>query len=318
MNYLTFANGDKMPSVGLGTWKSAPGEVYQAVLWALEAGYRHIDCAAIYQNEKEVGEALSKAFADGLVSRDDIFVTSKLWNNAHLEGDVAGGLSRTLADLQLAYLDLYLIHWPVALKSHVLFPKEGSDYLSYQEAPLSGTWKGMVKEKHAGRVRHIGVSNFNIEKLTELWESSEVKPEMNQIESHPYLRQDKLVGYCKQRNILLTAYSPLGSADRPKARRKADDPVLLEDAHVAEIAKKHDVSAAQVLIAYALHRGMAVIPKSVNRERISQNLAAKDLLLEDEDLRLLNGMSDQFRFVDGTFFTEVPGSPYAQSDLWEQ
>lgn len=318
MDHLTFSNGDSIPAIGLGTWKSAPGEVYQAVLWALQAGYRHIDCAAVYQNEKEVGDALTKAFADGLVRREEIFITSKLWNNAHLEEDVAGGMDRTLGDLQLDYLDLYLIHWPVALKSHVLFPKSGNDYLSYEEAPLSGTWKGMVKEKVSGRARHIGVSNFNIAKLTELWDSSDVKPEMNQIESHPYLRQEKLVNFCKQREILLTAYSPLGSADRPQARRRDDDPVLLEDKQVAEIGKKHGVSPAQVLIAYALHRGMAVIPKSVNQVRIAQNIAAQEILLEEQDLRQLNGLTAQFRFVDGTFFTEVPGSPYAQADLWEQ
>ncbi|MCC5939533.1 MAG: aldo/keto reductase [Lunatimonas sp.] len=318
MNQLTFSNGDTMPAIGLGTWKSAPGEVFQAVLWALQAGYRHLDCAAVYQNEKEVGDALTKAFADGIVRREEIFITSKLWNNAHLEGEVAGGLDRTLADLQLDYVDLYLIHWPVALKSHVLFPKQGDDYLSYEEASLSGTWKGMVNQKISGRARHIGVSNFNIAKLTEILDSSDVRPEMNQIESHPYLRQDELVSFCKERGILLTAYSPLGSADRPKARRREDDPVLLEDQAVAEIARNHGVSPAQVLIAYALHRGMAVIPKSVNQARITQNFAAQEVILDAEELRQLNSLSVQFRFVDGTFFTEVPGSPYAQSDLWEQ
>ena len=317
MKYITFANGDKMPIIGLGTWKSAPGEVYQAVLWALEAGYRHIDCAAVYQNEKEVGEALSKAFSDGLVKREDVFITSKLWNNAHEANRVETALDKTLADLKLDYLDLYLIHWPVSLKNDVMFPKEGADYLTYEEAPLAGTWKGMENLKKSGKARHIGVSNFNISKLKEVLQSAKVVPEMNQIELHPYLPQDGLVDFCKKNGLAVTAYSPLGSGDRPKARRNEDDPVLLEEPVILEIAKKHSVTPAQVLISWAIHRDTAVIPKSVSNERIIQNLASKDVLLDAEDLGKIKNLSHTFRFIDGSFFTDIPGSPYKQSDLWE-
>lgn len=306
-----------MPMLGLGTWKSAPGEVYQAVLWALEEGYRHIDCAAVYQNEKEVGEALSKAFLDGLVRRHEVFVTSKLWNNAHEEDKVEGALQRTLDDLKLDYLDLYLIHWPISLKSHVDFPRTGEDFLTYEEAPLSGTWRGMERAVELGKTRHIGVSNFNISKLTEILDSANIKPEMNQIELHPYLRQDDLVGFCERNGIAVTAYSPLGSADRPKGRRRDDDPVLLEEPVVHEIASKHEATSAQVLISWALHRGTAVIPKSVNRERISQNFASKDLVLDEDDMDRLHKLNLSFRFINGSFFTDVPGSPYSQSDLWQ-
>lgn len=286
-------------------------------MWALDAGYRHIDCAAVYQNEKEVGEALKKALQDGIVAREEVFVTSKLWNNAHLEDDVEGGLQRTLGDLHLDYVDLYLIHWPVSVKPSVMFPKGKEDFLSYHEAPLEATWKGMVRQKEAGYARHIGVSNFNVSKLSEILKGSSVKPEMNQIECHPYLRQEELVDFCKKNGILLTAYSPLGSADRPQGRRKDSDPVLLEDPVVSTIAKAHGVSPAQVLIAFAIRRGMAVIPKSTNKERIAENLKSAKVELTDEDLRMLHQIQTEFRYVDGTFFTDVPGSPYGQADLWQ-
>jgi len=317
MKYITFKNQDKMPMLGLGTWKSGPGEVYQAVLWALEAGYRHIDCAAIYQNEKEVGDALKKAFKDGIVTREDVWVTSKLWNNAHEIDKVEGGIQKSLADLQLDYLDLYLIHWPISLKEEVIFPKGGDDFLDYKTVPLSDTWKGMEALKEKGLTKHIGVSNFNISKLKEIMDACVIAPEMNQIELHPYLPQEGLVGFCKENGINATAYSPLGSADRPKARQKDDDPILMEHKVFKDIAKKHGVSVAQVLIAWSLHRDIAVIPKSANKERIMANFAAKDVELKAEDLKSIGDINSHHRYIDGTFFTEVPGSPFSQSDLWE-
>jgi alcohol dehydrogenase (NADP+) len=317
MKYITFKNQDKMPMLGLGTWKSGPGEVYQAVLWALEAGYRHIDCAAIYQNEKEVGDALKEAFDNGIVKREEVWVTSKLWNNAHEVDKVEEGLQKTLADLQLTYLDLYLIHWPISLKSGVTFPKDGNDFLDYKTVPLTDTWKGMEALKEKGLTKHIGVSNFNKAKLSEIIGACQVVPEMNQIEMHPYLPQEGLVSFCKEKGINLTAYSPLGSADRPKARQKEDDPILMEHKVFKDIAKKHEASVAQVLIAWSLHRGIAVIPKSANKDRIKANLASKDIELDKDDLKAIGEITSRHRYIDGTFFTEVPGSPFKQSDLWE-
>tara|TARA_R110002096_G_scaffold205212_1_gene391091 strand:- start:6990 stop:7946 length:957 start_codon:yes stop_codon:yes gene_type:complete len=318
MKYITFKNQDKMPMLGLGTWKSGPGEVYQAVLWALEAGYRHIDCAAIYQNEKEVGDALKEAFDKGIVKREEVWVTSKLWNNAHEIDKVEEGLQKTLADLQLTYLDLYLIHWPISLKSGVTFPKDGNDFLDYKTVPLTDTWKGMEALKEKGLTKHIGVSNFNKAKLSEIIGACQVVPEMNQIEMHPYLPQEGLVSFCKEKGINLTAYSPLGSADRPKARQKEDDPILMEHKVFKDIAKKHEASVAQVLIAWSLHRGIAVIPKSANKDRIKANLASKDIELDKDDLKAIGEITSRHRYIDGTFFTEVPGSPFKQSDLWER
>ncbi len=317
MKSYSFSNGDKMPAIGLGTWKSAPGEVYNAVTWAIEVGYRHIDCAAIYQNEKEVGNALKDAFDKGLVKREEIFVTSKLWNNSHRQDKVENGLDQTLSDLQLDYLDLYLIHWPISLQEEVMFPEKGDDFLTYDEVPLADTWKGMEAVKKRGKAKHIGVSNFNQKKLREILSNASELPEMNQIELHPYLPQLKLVDFCKSNGIGVTAYSPLGSSDRPKARRRDDDPVLLEDETIKGLAEKHQCSPAQVLIAYAVHRDLVVIPKSANKDRIKQNLDAASVKLSPEDMESIHQIEHRFRFIDGTFFTEVPGSPYKATDLWE-
>ncbi|WP_194775838.1 aldo/keto reductase [Pararhodonellum marinum] len=315
-NHITFKNGDSMPKLGLGTWKSEPGEVYQAVIWAIEAGYRHIDCAAIYQNEKEVGAALYTAFKNNLVKREDMFITSKLWNNAHLEDAVIPALEQSLSDLQLDYLDLYLVHWPIAFKQEVGFPRTQDGFLTYQEAPLSGTWKGMEAAQEQGLTKHIGVSNFNSLKLKEIMKGANRVPEMNQIELHPLLPQHALVDFCRKHDIQVTAYSPLGSSDRASSMKKDDEPLLMEDEVVKGIAEKQGVSPAQILIAWALHRDTVVIPKSVNQDRIKQNFAAQKIELESADMEKLNHMESSYRFVDGSFFT-FEGSPYQLSDLWE-
>jgi alcohol dehydrogenase (NADP+) len=316
MKFLSFKNGDQIPMLGLGTWKSKPGEVYQAILWAIEAGYRHIDCAAIYMNEKEIGEALKKAFSDQMVRREELFITSKLWNDSHRKEDVKGALKKTLKDLNLSYLDLYLVHWPVSFKPGIAFAETREEFYTYQDVPITSTWMGMQEVQKTELTRHIGVSNFNTKNLEAILKIGGQGPEMNQIELHPFLPQHQLVNFCKDHDILLTAYSPLGSRDRSQAIKKSDEPSLLEDATVIQLAEKYEVSPALILIAFSLHRGIAVIPKSVNQSRIIENLKASQLELEEKDLELLLQIKHRYRFIDGSFFTGKH-SPYKMADLWE-
>lgn len=317
MKMLSYNNGDNMPIFGLGTWKSNPGDVYSAVKEALRIGYRHIDCAPIYGNEAEVGQALSESFASGVVKREDIWVTSKLWNNAHARIDVQPALEKTLADLRLDYLDLYLIHWPVAFKKEVLFNKSAKDLVSLDDLPVAETWQGMEEMLGKQLTRHIGVSNFSVPKLKSLIDTAEIGPEMNQIELHPYLQQPDMVNFCKDNKVHLTAYSPLGSADRPAQLKDEDEPVLLKDTVVVDIAARLNCSAAQVLIAWAMHRGTAVIPKSVNPERIAQNLAAADLVLSSDDVAAIASLDRNRRYVSGGFWV-MEGGPYTLANLWDE
>ena len=316
MKTMKFPNGDVMPALGLGTWKSKPEEMYNTVKTAISLGYRHIDCAAIYGNEIEIGQALADCIQEGLVKREDLWITSKLWCSSHGLENVEPALQKTLNDLQLDYLDLYLIHWPVAFKSGVVLPDTGDDFISLEELPIAETWRGMENSVEKGLCHHIGVSNFSIKKLRDLLKIAKIKPEMNQIELHPYLQQNKMLEFCKESGIFITAYSSLGSSDRPDNLKTNEEPILLQNPVIINIAKKHNCSNAQILLAWGLQRGTSVIPKSVNPQRLQENLAADEINLSDDEMAEIAKLDINYRYLSGSFWA-IPGSPYTIENIWD-
>lgn len=291
---LKMNNGVSIPMLGLGTWLSKPGEVEKAVEFALKAGYRHLDCAAMYGNEVEVGAGIKSSG----VPREEIFVTSKLWNTKHHLEDIEGACRKTLADLGLTYLDLYLIHGPIAFaRGDAPWPmdSDGNMRLDTTVSPTE-TYLGMEKLVKLGLVRSIGVSNFNTVQIADILAKCSIKPVTNQVECHPYLNVAKLKEFCEARDIPLTAYSPLGCPDRPWA--KPDDVQLLEDPKLKTIGAKYNKSPAQVLLRWSLQRGVIVIPKSVTPSRIEENAAVFDFALTEEEMATINSFDCNGRIID--------------------
>lgn len=289
-------SGHTIPSFGLGTWLSEKGKVGAAVDVAVRHGYRHIDCAHIYGNEAEVGEALQKLFTEGVVKREDLFITSKLWNTEHSQADVVPACQLTLKNLQLDYVDLYLIHWPQALPKGVAFADFTDEhYLGYNEETIADTWKGMEECVAKGLAKSIGISNFTIKKTENLLKTAKIVPAVNQVESHPYLQQTKLKEYLDSKGIAFEAYSPLGTPARPV--KGEGDANLMDDAVIKEIATKHECTPAQVLISFALHRGVIVIPKSVTPERVRSNYDAQKITLDDEDMKKIYALEQNLRYL---------------------
>ncbi|KXT03993.1 hypothetical protein AC578_9224 [Pseudocercospora eumusae] len=277
----TLNTGAKIPAVGLGTWQSPAGEVKAAVAHALKSGYRHIDAAFVYGNENEVGEGLKEAFDSG-IKREDVFVTSKLWCTYHRTPEKC--LDEGLKKLGLDYVDLYLVHWPAPVPMNPngndpMFPKhpDGSRDLDTEWSHVQ-TWKEMEKLLKTGKTKAIGVSNYSVPYLKELLEKAEVVPAANQIENHPYLPQQEIADFCKEKGILIEAYSPLGSTGSP----------LFQEDGVKEVAKKHNVGPGTILISYQVTKGHVVLPKSVTPSRIEENL--KIVQLDSSDLEALEGI----------------------------
>lgn len=294
-------SGFEMPALGLGTWKSEPNKVGEAVKYALlEAGYKHIDGAAIYRNEPEIGLAYEEVFKT--IKREDVFITSKLWNTNHARADVLTACKQTLLDLHLDYLDLYLMHWGIAFKhGDDLEPMQDGKVVT-QNTPIQETWEAMESLVKDGLVKSIGVANFTRPMLDSLLSYAVIKPAVNQVEMHPYLSQVELLKYCKQKGIVVTAYSPLGRQGVPTvtAPRLFDEPIIIE------LSKKYGRPLSQIILNWALVRGTVAIPKSVTPERIKENIGAYDFTLTKDDMEKIDGLNQNLRIVDPSDWWGVP------------
>jgi diketogulonate reductase-like aldo/keto reductase len=275
---------NNIPAVGLGTWKLEDAE--KVVIKAIQLGYRHIDCASFYKNETEVGNALNYVLSNQqIITRKDLFITSKLWVTDH--GRVKEACFRTLSRLQLEYLDLYLIHWPIAFE-----PDPGKKN-KLRLAPISvqQTWRQMEELVDAGLVKNIGVCNFNVQSLFDLLSYARIKPMVNQIEVHPYLVQQDLIKLSyKLGGIKTVAYSPLGSGKLPE---------MLVDPSLIKIATKHKRTVCEIILRWLVQRGLIVIPRSTNEDRLKQNLDVVDgPPLDDKDMTIISGLDKNSRIVD--------------------
>ncbi|XP_014283451.1 1,5-anhydro-D-fructose reductase-like [Halyomorpha halys] len=300
----------KMPVVGLGTWQSTPEEIDIALNAAIDAGYRHIDTAFAYQNESAIGASLKKIFASGKVTREELFIVTKLPIIGNRREDVESFLKKSLEDLQLDYVDLYLIHCAAGLVNKGfdnMFPTdEKGGILLDKTTDLLELWKGMEAQVDAGRTKSIGISNFNQSQIKRILDSCRIPPANLQVELHIYLQQKELVSFCKENGVTVCAYAPIGSPGHKAFLEKRGVPteglrVLspLEDAVIKEIAKKYNKQPSQVLLRYMIEYGVAVIPKSTNPERIKQNFDVFDFELTKEEFEKVSALD---RGEDGRMF----------------
>ena len=311
---ITLPDGGKFPSVGLGMWKMPKPELPSLVQEAIRIGYRHLDCACDYGNEPQVGEGIAAALRDGLCRRDDLWVTSKLWNTYHEPKHVRAACERSLRDLKLDVLDLYLVHFPIAL-AYVPFdlryppewffdPNAAQPAMKPIDVPYADTWGAMEELQRAGLVKRIGVCNLNISMLRDLLARCSIRPAVHQMELHPYLTQPRQLRYCTQEKIAVTAFSPLGAPSYlPLGMAKSEED-FLHDPVVTAIAAAHRKTPAQIALRWGVQRGCSVIPKTQSPARLAENLALFDFALTADEMAAIDRLDRHRRFNDPGHFAE--------------
>jgi diketogulonate reductase-like aldo/keto reductase len=314
------SSGARMPGIGLGTFGSdhaQPDEVAAAVRGAFEAGYRHFDCAAVYGNEPQIGAVFEELFRSG-VKRESVWVTSKLWNDRHGEEDVVPACRKSLADLRLDYLDLYLVHWPFPNwhPPGCTVESRTENARPYIHASFMRTWRQMERLVDMGLVRHIGTSNMTVPKLRLLLGDARVLPAVNEMELHPHFQQPELFEFVTRNGIVPVGYCPLGSPDRPERDKTATDTVDMDDPVIVEIAERHGVHPSAVCLKWAVQRGQVPIPMSTKRKNYLSNLkAVSSDPLTTAEMRRIEGIDRDCRLVKGQVFLWKPGQSW--EDLWD-
>lgn len=308
----------RMPAIGLGTFGSdhvSAAEIAEVVKGAAAAGYRHFDCASVYANEAEIGVAIEEIVQAG-IKRDDLWITSKLWNDKHGEDDVIASCRKSLADLRLDYLDLYLVHWPFPN-----FHPPGCDVSSrspgatpYIHENFMKTWRKMEALVDMGVVRHIGVSNMTIPKLKLLLRDARIKPAVNEMELHPHFQQPELFQFVLDNGMQPIGYCPIGSPGRPERDRTPEDSSPTEDPVIIGIAKRHGVHPAVVCIKWAVQRGQTPIPFSVHHYRANLEGVVSDPLT-DEEMQAIAAIDRNCRLIKGQVFLWKNGQTW--EDLWD-
>jgi D-xylose reductase len=303
-----------LPAVGLGLWKIAPSAVGGLIEAAIRCGYRHFDSACDYGNEAEAGVGFERAIAGGLCRREDLWVTSKLWNTFHAAEHVRPALERTLRDLRLDELDCYLIHFPIALAyvpPETRYPPgwffdPDAERASMQpvRVPLAETWAAMEELVDAGLVRRLGVCNFGVSLLRDLQATARIQPAVLQVEMHPLLAQEKLLRYCRATGVAVTAFSPLGAPSYVPLGMARESDSLLTHPVVTTIAAAVGRTPAQVLLRWGVQRGTAVIPKTSRPERLAENIAVFDVALSAEQMAAITALDRHQRFNDPGVFCE--------------
>ena len=318
--YRTLSTGARMPAIGLGTFGSdhvSADTIAAAVRGAVEVGYRHLDCASVYGNEDRIGAALEEIFRGGL-RRDELWITSKLWNDKHAETDVIPSCRKSLADLRLDYLDMYLVHWP--------FPNfhppgcsveaRSPDARPYIHENFMRTWRQMEKLVELGLTRHIGTSNMTIPKLQLVLRDARIKPAVNEMELHPHFQQPELFDFVRSQGIEPIGYSPLGSPNRPERDRTAGDTVDIEDPVIVGMAQRLGIHPAAVCLKWAVQRGQTPIPLSTRRSNYLANLQATvGPPLSGDDMRAIAAIDRNCRLIKGQVFLWKDNQSW--EDLWD-
>ncbi|XP_054161644.1 1,5-anhydro-D-fructose reductase-like [Oppia nitens] len=300
---IELVNGVIIPQIGLGTYQIQDEATAKRIIGeAIDVGYRHIDTAYHYQNEKFIGDKLKDLFDRNVINRDDVFVTTKVWNTFHRKDSVIRGLNESLQALGLKQVDLALIHFPMAFKEDTgeYIPVDSNGLTLDLNVDIYETWQGMEQAYHRGMARSIGVSNFNISQLQHIIKNGFVKPLVNQVEIHPYLTQEPLVDFCHQHNIVVVAYSPIAKANQ----------TLFNEPVLKEIAAKHEKTVAQVIMKWLVQRNIVVIPKTTKKERLIENFNIFDFQLTDTEMRQISGLNKDYRITRFTNARNNPNYPY--------